>query len=211
MPESYRPAASLGPRLGGYRRSPMATALVFVDDAVRGTLPRVCIKDGVPTTDQLVVREELGDRAGLGVLWLLLLAGPLGWLGLLVVSFSRSGRGEVLSVKVPMSEPAYQRLRAARRLSRGATVAGITAGALLVYAALVRGRMADDLAWRALALLAAAALVAAIATGFTADRRVRRTRVGLDLDASRRWVTLYGVHPAFASACEQQEQQHQRT
>jgi hypothetical protein len=107
--------------MDGHREVQMGTALVFVDDAVRGTLPAVCVKDGVPTADQLVMREQLGDRAGLGVLWLLLLAGPLGWLGLLIVATSRSGRGEVLTVQVPMSEPAYQRLRAARPMGGPAT------------------------------------------------------------------------------------------
>ena len=30
----------------------------------------------------------------------------------------------------------------------------------------------------------------------------RRLVVGIDLDASGRWVTLSGVHPAFAAACD---------
>jgi len=50
---------------------------VFVDDAVRGALPKVCVRDGTPTADALRRREDVGDRAGLGVAWLLLLAGPL--------------------------------------------------------------------------------------------------------------------------------------
>jgi hypothetical protein len=31
-------------------------------------------------------------------------------------------------------------------------------------------------------------------------------RVGISLDASRRWVTLAGVHPTFAAAVEREQQ-----
>jgi hypothetical protein len=72
-------------------------------------------------------------------------------------------------------------------------------------------RPGADLTWQALALLGAAVLVGSVAAGFVGDRQLRRARVGVDLDASRRWVSLYGVHPAFVSACEQREQHRQRT
>ena len=81
---------------------------------------------------------------------------PLGWLGLLILSVARSGRSEVLVIQVPYSEPAYQRLRDARRLRRVATAAS-----------------------------------------------------RIDLDASRRWVTLNDVHPSFAAA-HQAQPKHQR-
>jgi len=60
----------------------MSNVTVFVDDAVEGTLPAVCARDGVPTDSSLRRHDDVGDRAGLGVAWLLLLAGPIGWLGL---------------------------------------------------------------------------------------------------------------------------------
>jgi hypothetical protein len=34
--------------------------------------------------------------------------------------------------------------------------------------------------------------------------RFRKARVDMDLDASRRWVTLSGVHPNFVAAVHQQ-------
>src|SRR5687767_10420348 len=114
----------------------MASVTVFVDDAVRGELPRMCARDGVPTRDALSRHEEIGSRSGLGVAWLLLLAGPLGWLGLLVIALSKSGRGEHLHVELPMSDGAYQRLRQARRLRDRSlwTFLLATAASLLLFA-----------------------------------------------------------------------------
>lgn len=185
----------------------MAHVAVFVDDAVRGTLPGVCVKDGVATADQMVVRDEVGDRAVLGLAWLLLLAGPLGWLGLLIMSTARSGRGEVLTVQVPMSEQAYQRLLAGRRLRRRAVLVGVLGG-LLALVALTSSNTTtgDAFQWRALGLIAALAVVGAILTLFIADHRLRNATIQVDLDASRRWVTLSRVHPAFVAACQAHEQ-----
>ncbi len=197
----------------------MAQVTVFVDDAVRGTLPQVCVKDGVRTADQLIVREELGDRAGLGMAWVLVLLGPLGWLGLLLISSSRGARGEVLTVQLPMSEAAYQRLRAARRLGRNALIAGAlsTIVALMTLPTAVGGTQGgvgnpDALTSRAIALVACMTLLGAVITRFIADRRVRDGSVQVDLDASRRWVTLSRVHPAFATVSQaHQQRQDQRT
>jgi hypothetical protein len=189
----------------------MGQVAVFVDDAVRGTLPAVCAKDGVPTTDQMVVQDELGDRAGLGVAWLLLLLGPVGWLGLLIMFVSRGGRGEVLTVRVPMSGPAYERIRSARRLRWVALAVGVISGAMALWA-LASSGSGDNLAARAIGLMAASALIGSIIALFTADIRTRRATVEVDLDASRRWVTLSRVHPAFVAACQAQVQrQAQRT
>ena len=116
--------------------SPMASVTVFVDDAVRGDLPPVCSRDGVPTRDSLGRNEEIGNRAGLGIAWLLLLAGPLGWLGLILISASRSGRAEQLHVRLPMCEAAYQRMRGARRLRDRSVLACLiaTVAGLLLFA-----------------------------------------------------------------------------
>ena len=186
----------------------MADVVVFVDDAVRGTLPAVCVKDGVPTGDLLVVRDELGDRAGLGVAWLLLLAGPLGWIGLVILSVAHGGRSEVLTVQVPFGEPAYQRVRAARRLRRTAAMVGVLGGAAVLVTLLSPAAGSGDAGiGRAVTLIAVAAVAGAIVAALVADQRSRQATIGVDLDASRRWVTLSRVHPAFAEACEAQEQQ----
>ncbi len=183
--------------------------MVFVDDAVRGTLPGICVKDGVPTSDGLTLRTELGDRAGMGVAWLLLFAGPFGWLALLLIASSRGGRREVLTVQVPMSEPAYQRRRAAQRM-QNVWLATAVGGAIGVLVALAS--FGGQPLGRALALLAAGAVVAGVIGLITNERRARDERIVVDLDASRRWVSLGGVHPEFVAACLAQEQrQAQRT
>ncbi len=186
--------------------------MVFVDDAVRGTLPGVCAKDGVPTSSGMTIRTELGDRAGMGVAWLLLLAGPIGWLGLLLISASRGGRREVLTVQVPLSESAYQRLRTARRLqSLWFGVALVSVAAVLVILVTASGpTLLDRMGFLVAAALAVTGVVALIVN----EGHLRQARITVDLDASRRWVTLSEVHLAFVEACQAQEQrqgQGQRT
>jgi hypothetical protein len=175
----------------------MADVTVFVDRAVQGDLPRVCVIDGIDTADSLTVRHEIGDEASLGVAWLLLLAGPLGWIGFLVVASYRSGRSEVLTVRLPYSAAAYARLQAARRQRRigwGLVAAGAVAGLIVAVAGL----------WAAFAALVIGAAVAAGAWGgaevVRSAWRRRGLSVNVELDASRRWVTLYSVHPRFAAA-----------
>lgn len=208
MPGGYRRPGAAGHTLLADPGVTMAQVTVFVDDAVRGTLPGICAKDGIPTADRIVVRDELGDRAGLGVAWLLLLAGPLGWLGLILISVARSGRREVLTVRLPLCEAAYQRMRGARRLRRWAVVVGVLGGVLALVAMTAPADSPGDAApLRVIGLLAGLAVIGAIVALFLADRRLRGSTVGIDLDASRRWVTITAVHPAFAAACQAQEQQ----
>jgi hypothetical protein len=176
----------------------MASVTVFVDDAVRGTLPHVCARDGVPTGDALRRNQEVGNPAGLGVAWLLLLAGPIGWIALVAIALSRGGRPEQLSVHLPMSASAYARLRAARSV-RDRSV-------LLLVAACVSGLLlaiADRTTLTQFGLVAAIVVGGvALVTCIVGSVRCDRERVGVVLDASRRWVTLSNVHPQFAAACE---------
>jgi len=189
----------------------MAQVTVFVDDAVRGTLPGVCVKDGVATTDSITVQDELGDRAGLGVAWLLLLLGPLGWIGLLFMLGSRGGRGEVLTIHVPMSEVAFHRLRAARRVRAVAATVVIVASVMAFWSAATPTDGGLTTA-KVVALTSVVVLAIGLVVLLIADHRARHGTVGVDLDASRRWVTLLDVHPAFVAACQAHEQrQPQRT
>ena len=86
---------------------------MFVDTAVLGTLPPICVKEGMSTGDHLTFNPEVRSGNGVGVAWLLILAGPLGWLGLIFIVLSRRA-SDVLRVKLPFSEHAYQRYRSAR-------------------------------------------------------------------------------------------------
>lgn len=179
---------------------------VFVDDAVRGTLPPVCARDGVPTADHLRHHEPVGDGARLGAAWLLVFAGPLGWLALLFVATSRGGGAEVLSTSLPWSVAAYDRQRAAGRRRR---VAGW--GAIGAAVALLLGVASGELDQlpTPVETLVVAGLVAvggwALIVFAVAAATVRRESVTVRLDASRRWVTLGGVHPDFAAAVRARE------
>lgn len=179
----------------------MAEVVVFVDDVVRGTLPPVCVKDGVPTGDLLTMRHDLGAPTGLGLAWLLVLAGPLGWLGLVLVASVRGTRGDILTVQVPLSETAYQRRLAARSLRRRAMAIGAI-GSLIVLLTL---RGLGSPARLALVGVVAVTVLMAFGAFLLAERRLRSEQVDVELDASRRWVTLSRVHPAFVAACLDRE------
>jgi hypothetical protein len=171
---------------------------VFVDDAVMGTLPSVCAKEGVATDDRLTVRTDVGLGAGLGVAWLLILAGPLGWLALFIIAFTHRP-SDLLTVKLPLCGYAYQRYRVARRMRSIWLIAAFVA-AVLVPAIYMTHRPASTVATLVLGLFALAAFV----VGLREWRRTRVAAVRVDLDASRRWVTLSGVHPDFAQAVQNQ-------
>lgn len=173
---------------------------VFVDDAVRGTLPPVCTRDGVPTIDHLRYRQAVGDGARLGVAWLLVFAGPVGWIVLLFIATSRQG-AEVLSVSLPWSQDAYERQPTEDRRRR-ASGWGAAAGAIVLAIGVASGyleRLPTPLEALVVAGLVAASGLALIMF-LVASAGARRERVTIRLDASRRWVTLGGVHPDFAAA-----------
>jgi hypothetical protein len=176
----------------------MGEVVVFVDDCVRGTLPALCVKEGRPTGDTLKVSRSVGNGSGLGLAWLLVLAGPLGWLGLFVFGLLRSP-ADRLGAVLPFSATAYQRLVVARRMLR----VWVALTAVLSFTAIVL------LGFRTVTTEAMAVLVGMFSlTAFVllcmASRRLSYARVGLMLDASRRWVTLSGVHPDFAAAAAAQ-------
>ena len=75
----------------------MATVSVFVDDAVRGRLPHICVETGLPADGKLVVEQS---RGGIGFAWLLIFLGPIGWIALVVVAVL--ARRETLAVRAPV-------------------------------------------------------------------------------------------------------------
>jgi hypothetical protein len=180
----------------------MASATVFVDDAVRGTLPGVCVKDGIPTGDHLTVQQVVEGGAGLGIAWLLVLAGPPGWIALLAIGSFRGGRGDVLVAQVPMSEAAYGRLLGARR-QRLRTVLAVIGGLVgsLVLSASIDANLLP---------LFLVSLVGGVVAIGVASHRVDQASVVIGIDASRRWVTVADVHPAFSAACAAAERQRDR-
>ncbi len=181
----------------------MATATVFVDDAVRDRLPGVCVKDGIPTADRLAVSTAVGDGARLGVAWLLILAGPLGWIALFLIASARSGQAEVLVAQVPINEGAFDRLVAARHTYRTTAVGAL---ALCVGIVVLGALLSSDVLLPFVLSVVGGCVATAVA-----GNRARARSVQIGLDASRRWVTILDVHPAFAEACDRRERERDRS
>ena len=169
----------------------MAAVSVFVDDAIRGQLPDVCIKTGRPA--ELLVRSSHPAGGGsLGLLWLLVLLGPPGWLGLVLLSFMVPGQ-ERLTVRLPYTEAAWDRARAERRC------VGLFLLLTLAAAVLAVARIGPfPLLWP---VLGATFLVA----GCSLWALIWFRDTGVYLDGSRRWVTLTRVHADFARAADLQD------
>lgn len=180
----------------------VADVTVFVDDAVLGRLPSVCAKDGTYTDDRLTVSQELGGSSGLGIAWLLFLVGPVGWLVLIVMSSMRQSGG-LLTVTLPFSQAAYERLVRRRRERWPWVIIAIVVGSVTVDY-LVSTSGGDQSLIRTLLGVVAGFVAFICLFGWIASvSRFRKARVGMDLDASRRWVTLRGVHPNFVAAVNQ--------
>jgi hypothetical protein len=179
----------------------MAEATVFVDEAVLGTLPQICVKEGVPTTDSLIISTQVGGRSGIGIGWLLLLAGPLGWLGLFILALSRHP-SDMLTVRLPFSEVAHRGMKSARR---GCWFAGLASFGFFVLALFALSQSS-----RLLAAIIGVVCVLALVRWVMGLFRLRAASVIVDLDASRRWVTLSRVHPAFVeSVLQDRQDRHQ--
>jgi hypothetical protein len=110
-----------------------------------------------PTTGSRSPRVVSGS-AGLGVAWLLLLGGPIGWIGLLM----------------------------------------LVAAAVLAYLLLHQPAPGLRILGLVLVVVATTALVRAVEESI----RLHRYSIRATLDASRRWVTLSGVHPNFQAAVQ---------
>jgi hypothetical protein len=177
----------------------MADATVFVDDAVLGRLPSVCVKDGTYTNDRLTLSQEVGD--GLGILWLLLFIGPVGWVALVVISSSRRSVG-MLTVTLPISQAAYELFVESRRQRWAWGIITVVLGfASVVYLA---GASYQSPLRTILGVVAGLIVFICLFGWIASVARFRKARVGVDLDASRRWVTFRGVHPNFVAAVRQQ-------
>jgi hypothetical protein len=179
----------------------VADVVVFVVDAVRGTLPKVCVKSGIPTGDTLKVTRNVGNGTGLGVAWLLILFGPLGWIGLVVIGLVRSP-ADRLGVVLPFSATSYLRLVYARRMLR----VWVVLTGILSFAALVLLSFHNS-GILALAVFAGVFSLVGFVMLCLASRRLSYSRVGIMLDGSKRWVTITGAHPNFVDVARAQVEQ----
>ncbi|HEX6422555.1 MAG TPA: hypothetical protein VFZ79_03705 [Acidimicrobiales bacterium] len=150
------------------------------------------------------VRHEVArsDRVSTPVLLLLLVVGPIGWLALLFLALASPDRSEQLAVQVPWTTDTQAGVDALRRRRRYAwALAAIAAVASFAMVATAAGPVAGPgMTARVVQSIVLLVGVAAVAVALAAEWRLGRRAVRVDLDASRRWVTLGNVHPAFARA-----------
>ena len=164
----------------------MASITVFVDDAVKGDFPPICIRTGAPAASTASVRVPVGGPSS--AVWLLVLLGPVGWF-LLFILLSAPG-GEVLTVQRPYSRESRDTFLERKQKRNVAVVVGVVLGVLAFPAS-----------WAGTLLLF---VPAAIALGIAVWRHWQMTHddVVIKLDGSRRWVTITGVADKFARAVE---------
>jgi len=168
----------------------MAAVSVFVDDAIQGRLPGLCVRTGAPADLLIRTRAPVGGGLG-GAMYLLVLFGPPGWLVLVLWAFLAPG-SEQITVRLPYTQAAWDDERRQARLR----LAMLGLGPALLLMALVRPGPLPQV-WLVLgvaSLIAAAVLYTVHYMGDT----------GVYLDGSRRWVTLTRVHPEFARAAQRQ-------
>jgi len=163
-------------------------ATVFVDDAVLGHLPGVCAKTGERADGVFRIDGQVRSPGRVALL-LFLFLGPIGWL-ILLFAWIVSGP-ERVHTRIPYSAAAVARERYIARCRTGALLATIG----FVVLALSGGFYAAEVPslW---AILAATAFVLFVALQVWLEV----TRVHVEIDGSRRWITLSNVHPAFAEA-----------
>jgi hypothetical protein len=173
----------------------MSTVTVFVDDAVQGHLPMIGVTDGAPAEGLHRIDLTIGSPSGW--LWLLIFLGPIGWIVLLALAAFGSGRR--FTVRLPSTRAA---LRHQQMQLRAAVAAGLVlAASVIAWIVAMAGPSPRSNVRETLVVLLGATAVAALIATLVFAVRYSWARPGIDLDASGRWVTLSGVHPAFASAC----------
>jgi hypothetical protein len=164
----------------------MTAVTVFVDDAIRGDLPLVCVKTGEPADLTVRVSEPVGGGMPAWV-WVLLFFGPLGIFAI-VLAAVLAPRQEYLSVRLPETQASFGRQRQMEAWRLAALGVVVVCPFLAIF-----GVGMFPVLWL---VVAGAGFVAAGALTVM----LWRQSIGVSIDVTRRWVTLTNVHPAFAEA-----------
>ena len=187
---------------------------VFVDDAVQGRFPRVCARTGRPSDGWLSIDAVVGrsrSMSATAIVLLILFGGPLGWI--VVLLFSPGQPTDRLRVELPWTvdtQAEVVALRQRRRLAWIASLAGAAGAVLLVVT--TAGGAGWTMSSRVVLVTVVVGVIGAAAVALATEWQIGRRTVGVELDASRRWVTLTNVHPNFARAVgagQQRRTEHQ--
>ena len=170
----------------------MATVTVTVsaDRAVLGQFPPICVRTGACADGFVTVESKVGGPSAWALL--LLLLGPIGWIVLLGIALAM--RGETFAIHLPYHASAWESIR--RTSIVGYALLGL--GVVALAGGMLMGQERNAIVG-AIVLGAVGVLVSA-----TAKSMLPRIR----LDATRRWVTIGDVHPAFADAARAREPAH---
>lgn len=154
---------------------------VFVDDYVLGRLPEVCVVSGRQTTDRVQLRTNVTP---LNWAWFLLLAlGPLGAIALLIVAWTGN---EYITGWMPYSHERFRHLKAQKRfVVVGSLIGGVGFVALAVA-------LDSGVFFALVGLIVVAAMMILYKLGGDEPR--------VELDGTKRWVTIRNAHPAFVAS-----------
>lgn len=167
----------------------MASVRVFVDDAVNGDLPHVCVYSGMPADVSVSMAVSVG--APHDWRWLLLFFGPIGWL---IFAFTGPSR-ETLIIELPFASEVVN-----ERRQHAWTRFAAFVGALALFGA---GFLTASY-WLWIWIPALVLVIVAV----RAHLKVARLEVGVGLDASRRWVTLTNVHETFIASLPHKDREY---
>ena len=172
---------------------------VFVDDAVQGRFPPVSAATGEPSDGWMTLESRQGGLPS--VVWIVLvLVGPAGWGVLFLLWLFSAAPGERLEIELPWTEAVHDETVAlhCRRTRAWLVVAAALGGAVVTSVAAASGPR--PMAAVVVTAACAAAALVAFGVALVVNVRIGRHTPRVELDASRRWVTLGNVAPAFVRA-----------
>lgn len=157
-----------------------------MDDYVTGELPEVCVVTGESTVHFVTKKTQVKSLGW----WLLLLLPIVGWVALLAAVLS--GRTTALSGRLPYSAEAWNTRKRHQSFARYLMLGGVALFTLAITA----------LSGWALGGVLGITGLAVVILGAGLMIWIELHQPTITLDASRRWVTIEGVHPRFVEAVQ---------
>ena len=159
----------------------MARVTVPAQRAVRGDFPAVCVRTGLPASGTVAVVDKVGGVRPWA--FLLVLAGPVGWIVLIGLALAL---GEDFEVQLPFASDAWNAIR--RTTAAGSMILGAAGVAFLSLLLMDQSRAA----------VIVGAGVAVVGLIVVSAARAMLPRVSLD--ATRTSATIRRAHRGFCDA-----------